>query len=197
VLTIDTLVNVLRTLPTYAVKGAAYRSILTIFANAPLSVQGALLFGGRYNVRQSLPQGFGALYLADSRETARREVRTVVDTAVGIYKVSNPPPRTEFSVDYSLNSVLDMTDPNIQTALETNFQELTGLWVELNNRGQIAPTQVLGRAAYELETIEALKVHSVWGGANAYNIVVFTDRLSSGSFLRALDESGTIQARLP
>lgn len=62
----------------------------------------------------------------------------------------------------------------------------------------MAPTQTLGSAAYNLQSIEALKVPSA-RDPNTYNLVVFVNRLSSSdnSFLRVYDDSGIIDARLP
>ncbi|NEP42967.1 MAG: RES family NAD+ phosphorylase [Okeania sp. SIO2H7] len=196
-LTVNELIPILAYLPTVPAGGVASRSIAERFADTPLSTQGPLIVGGRYNPPRSLLGGFGALYLADTADTARREVKTLVDTAVGLYRVEAAAPRIEFSIEYQFNSVLDITDPNIQTAVGTNLQELTGLWIPFNSGGDIAPTQVLGVAAHRLQTIEALKVYSVYGGGRAYNIVAFTDRLFPGSFLRAYDESGTMSAQLP
>ncbi|MGK7875946.1 MAG: RES domain-containing protein [Xenococcaceae cyanobacterium] len=66
----------------------------------------------------------------------------------------------------------------------------------MNRQGQVAPTQLLGGATYNSQNIEALKVPSATD-PNAYNLVIFPDRLSSRSFLRVYDNSGTIQAQLP
>lgn len=126
-LTVNELMAVLAVLPTTAARGVACRSIAERFANTPLSTEGSLIVGGRYNPPRSHPDGFGALYLAETADIARREVKTLVDTALGLYEVPGAPPRVEFSIEYQLNSVLDITNPNIQTALGTNLQELTGL----------------------------------------------------------------------
>ncbi|MBW4494880.1 MAG: RES family NAD+ phosphorylase [Oscillatoria princeps RMCB-10] len=95
-----------------------------------------------------------------------------------------------------MSAVLDITAFDSQNTLSTNLQELTGNWRLMNALGQIAPTQTLGEAAYNLQTIEALKVPSA-RDPNSYNLVVFTDRLSANSFLRVYDDSGTINAQLP
>ncbi len=196
-LTGNELITALAVLPTPPAQGVAYRSVPERFANTPLSTTGSLVVGGRYNSPQSFTQGFGALYLADTRENARREVRILVETAAGLLEVQAATPRTEFTIEYKLNSVIDLTEENIQTALGTNLQELTGLWlVTFNAKGNIAPTQALGVAAYNLQSIEALKVPSALVYPNS-NLVVFTDRLSSGSFLRAYDDSGMLIAQLP
>lgn len=66
----------------------------------------------------------------------------------------------------------------------------------MNAQGQIAPTQILGETAYNLQNIEALKVPSA-RDPNTYNLVIFPDRLTNNSLLRVYDDSGTINAQLP
>lgn len=60
----------------------------------------------------------------------------------------------------------------------------------------MAPTQMLGTAAYNLQSIEALKVPSA-RDLNTYNLVVFVNRLWANSSLRVYDDSGIIDAQLP
>ncbi|WP_071925507.1 RES family NAD+ phosphorylase [Chroococcidiopsis thermalis] len=60
----------------------------------------------------------------------------------------------------------------------------------------MALTQTLGSAAYNLQSIEAIKVPSA-RDPNTYNLVVFVNRLSDNSSLRVYDDSGIIDARLP
>jgi hypothetical protein len=66
----------------------------------------------------------------------------------------------------------------------------------MNAQNQVAPTQVLGVAVYNLQNVEAIKVPSA-RDPKAYNLVVFPDRLAGSSFLQVYDDSGTIDARLP
>ena len=101
------------------------------------------------------------------------------------------------SIEYTLHSVLDLTDMNNQHHLGTNLQELTGNWHYLyTQKDQIAPTQQLGKAVYDLQTIEALKVPCSFD-LNAYNLVILPERLLPNSLIEVHDPSGTIQARLP
>ncbi|MBC6454744.1 MAG: RES family NAD+ phosphorylase [Hormoscilla sp. SP5CHS1] len=139
----DRLNAVLSTLPTIALEGIAFRSVLERFANEPLSAIGSQLVGGRYNLRGE----FEALYLANSEQTALQEVRVLFETSQGLVAISGPP-RVIFSVEYSFNAVLDITNPEIENNLGTNFQELTGLWEPMQRQHQLAPTQRLGAAVY-------------------------------------------------
>ena len=106
------------------------------------------------------------------------------------------PPLIVLSIYYQLNAILDLTNLNNQRSLGTNLHELTGNRLLMNAQSQLAPTQILGEAAYSLQSIEALKVPSA-RDPNNYNLIVFPDRLLTNSFLRVYDDSGTINAQLP
>lgn len=117
----------------------------------------------------------------------------VTDAALFSAKSS---PRIVLSVEMTLQVVLDVTDPDVQTAFGTNLQELTGSWIALNAGGVEAPTQRLGRAVSDLGGIEALVVPSAQDPRRS-NIAVFPDRLLPGSRLRVFDEDGLIDASVP
>ena len=85
---------------------------------------------------------------------------------------------------------------NLSASKLTNLQELTGNWRPLNAQGEIAPTQELGYAAYNIQKIEGLKVPSARSDS-AYNLVIFPDRLSPASFLKIYNNSGTVIAQIP
>jgi RES domain-containing protein len=190
-LTGDELSAALAGLPVLSESGVAYRIVHAKYAASTLSSIGSLKFGGRYNP----PQAFEALYLASNPVTALQEVNAVVQTEDGLLGVKGPP-RILLSVDYQLQAILDICHPENQSVLETNLSELIAPWRPLNAKGQMAPTQTLGSAAYNLQSIEALKVPSA-RDPNTYNLVVFVNRLSDNSSLRVYDDSGIIDARLP
>lgn len=190
-LTGDELSAALAGLPALSESGVAYRIVHAKYAASTLSSIGSLKFGGRYNP----PQAFEALYLASNPVTALQEVNAVVQTEDGLLGVKGPP-RILLSVDYQLQAILDICHPENQSVLETNLSELIAPWRPLNAEGQMALTQMLGTAAYNLQSIEALKVPSA-RDPNTNNLVVFVNRLSDNSFLRVYDDSGIIDARLP
>ena len=112
------------------------------------------------------------------------------------------PPKIILSIEYALELVLDLTELHNQEALQTNIQELTGVWLPDRLAGNIPPTQLLGLAAHNTQDIQALKVPSQFSSAvspTSDNFVIFLDRLQpdSRSFLRVYDDSGTIQASYP
>lgn len=187
----NSLTHQLKALPASVFTGVAYRLIHARYAETALSSIGSLRNGGRYNPRRA----FEVLYLADSPITALQEVEALVRTRTGLFPVKGPP-RLLLSVEVTLRAVLDLTQADVQQALGTNLQELTGSWVAVNDQEAVAPTQQLGCACFEVGTIEALKVPSV-RDPRAFNLAVFPDRLGEGSSLRVFDDSGIINARLP
>ncbi len=113
-------------------------------------------------------------------------------------------PQVLMTVDGILTDVLDVTDGQVQSALGTTLQELTGDWAiqqedYLAGKGPMPPTQVLGQAAYEFGAIAGLKYRSSKEVAGASGIVVFLDRLAQGqSYLEVFNKpSGILQQRLP
>ena len=190
-LTGNELINALGELPVLPESGVAYRLIHAKYAGSALSSIGSLKFGGRYNP----PQAFEALYLASHPVTALAEVNAVVQTASGLSGVKGPP-RILLSIDYRLSAILDLNNLDIQNALETSLPELIAPWRPINAQGIIAPTQMLGSAAYERRSIEALKVPSA-RDSSTVNLVVFADRLLGNSSLRVYDDSGIIDAQIP
>lgn len=170
--------------------GVAYRLIPAQFAGTALSSIGSSKRGGRYNPRET----FEALYLADTPLTALQEINLIKVTDEAILSAKSSP-RLLLSVEVTLFALLDITTSQMQTALSTNLQELTGSWLVTNASGQTAPTQVLGAAAYSLKTIEGLRVPSAQN-PRATNLVIFPDRLCQGSRVRVYDDSGLIDVTL-
>ena len=127
--------------------------------------------------------------------TALREVEALVQTAAGLLGVRGLP-RILLSVEYALVAVVDLTDPAIQAFLGTDTDELCAPWRPLNAEGLPAPTQELGAAIRARGEVEALKAPSA-RDRTAHNLVVFPERLESGSTIRVYDDSGLIDAHLP
>ncbi|WP_017717643.1 RES family NAD+ phosphorylase [Kamptonema formosum] len=143
-LTGNQLIAALAALPTVSLPGEVFRVVQAKYINTALSSVGSRL-GGRYNP----PSAFEALYLADSSVTALLEVEALIKAGTLLRSIAKPP-LIVLSINSQLNAVLDITNLNSQQALGTNLQELTGNWRLMNALGQIAPTQSLGEAAYNL-----------------------------------------------
>lgn len=185
-----TLEQILTNSPLTPWTGTAYRLIPAQFAGTALSSIGSFRRGGRYNPKEA----FEALYLADTPLTALQEINLIKVTDEAILGVKSSP-RLLLSVEVTLSAVLDMTVPQTQEFLNTNMQELTGSWLAMNAAGRLAPTQVLGAAAYGQGTIEALRVPSAQD-SQATNLVILPERLQQGSRVRVYDDSGLIDATL-
>lgn len=190
-LSINQLNLAIESLPNISISGFAFRAVHIKYLNTCLSSIGSFKFGGRFN----LPSNFEVLYLADHPITSLLEVEALVRTRTEL-KCFLKPPQLLISIEYRLSAVLDLTDFNNQNTLNTNLQELTGNWRLMNALGQTAPTQSLGETAYNLQTIEALKVPSA-RDPNTYNLVIFPERLNPNSYLKVYDDSGTINAQIP
>jgi RES domain-containing protein len=176
----------LRGLALWPAQGTAYRLTSPKYMTRPLSPEGSLQRGGRYNKRGR----FAALYLADSPATALAEVQMLKFSDNRLIGIKGPP-KVLVSVDYTLQAVLNLGDPDVQAALGTNLEELRAEWVLKQQQRQRIPTQDLGEAVYESGNIEALWVPSarLWG---AFNLVVFPDRLRVGSSLSLYDPEGLL-----
>lgn len=97
-----------------------------------------------------------------------------------------------------LPDVLDLTDPEIQRALQTSLSELTGHWRITQVTGGTSPTQNLAQAAYDSGTIAGLYYVSAKNPAAGRDIAVFADRLVPGRhLLEVIDPSGAFSQRLP
>lgn len=177
----------LATLPFTA---STYRLVHARYADTALASIGSYRFGGRYNPAAA----FEVLYLADSPLTALQEVELLIRRDERLFAVKGSP-RILLAVDVTLSRVLDLTADNVQKALNTNVQELTGSWLAMNAGGHVAPTQRLGQVCHENGQIEALKAPSA-RDPQASNLAVFPDRLVKTSRLRVFDREGFIDAQL-
>jgi len=64
-------------------------------------------------------------------------------------------PQVLLSIEYKLNSVIDIVDAGAQTTLNTNVQELMASWRFMNAQGQLAPTPNIGEVVYSMQQVEA------------------------------------------
>lgn len=183
----DLLIEALRGLILLPSQGTAYRLTGLKYLATPLSSRGSLTTGGRYN-KKGL---FSALYLADTPATAVAEVQMLKITDKQLVGVRGPP-KVLVSVDYSLQTVLDLCSPEVQEAIDTNLQELNEDWLLRQKGGLPIPTQNLGEVIYQVGHIEAMRVPSARLPGTS-NLVVFPERMQIGSSLRLFDPEGLLQ----
>jgi len=178
-------------------QGTAYRAVSPKRCDNPLDSFGSILNGGRYNTKDI----FEVLYLGVSGNTACIEYRNRLIRANGGFFEDEERPCKVFTVEYRLNTVLDITNLDNQDILGTSHQELTGNWnwYQRNVSEKISPTQILGKAIYDLGTIVALKVPSA-PHCGAHNIIIFPEILMKNhslGHLRARDPFGIIDVQFP
>jgi RES domain-containing protein len=151
-------------LPAKPVHGAFFRALLPSFARDPLSVQGSLRHGGRYN-----PSGFfGALYCGESPAVCAAEIRKrAAGQPVSPYRLAR--------IRVQLQRVLDLTDPETLGALGLRTEDLVG-----DNWQRTQRLAAQARAA----GFEGLLVPSAAGPGR--NLVIFADRLDPRSRVRAV-----------
>jgi hypothetical protein len=113
------------------------------------------------------------------------------------------PPWVLFAVAGVVAEILDLSNANIQSALNTNLQEMTGNWSYsqeqfLKNLGPLPPTQVLGQAAYDSGVITGIRYPSAKSPQSTC-LVVFTDRLkiNNQNSLKVYDPNGFLSGQLP
>jgi RES domain-containing protein len=148
----------------------------------PLWGGGPKIKGARFTPRQS----FDSIYMAGDPVTALTEVWALVMLPhLSLPVLSNP--LVIFSLEGILHNLLDLTDsPTIET-LNTSVQEVTGPWASNPD----APTQSLGRAAYESGRIAGIKYGSA-KNPTGLNFVIFPDRISisPGMYVAVRDPRG-------
>jgi RES domain-containing protein len=158
----------------------------------PLWSLGSKLFGGRFTPKGS----FETVYLAEDPVTAMAEVSGVLYSSLAPMPRTARPPWVLITVEGILLRVLDLVDPEVQAAVGTNSQELTGAWRHIQATGRLAPTQILGRVCYRSGRFEAIRYPSSKNVAGVF-LAVLIDRLRSPAMIRVLDPHGRLAQRLP
>lgn len=146
-------------------EGTAFRCVRGVSVRDVTDALRDFTKDGRY----SRGGAFRALYLSLSPELALKEYRQLpeLNEVRGV---------TCLSLPLRAGRVLDLTDERIQEQLGTGLQELTGDWQVLTNRGQDAPTQRLGRAAFDSGRFGAILSPSKLD-PEAANLLVLVDRV--------------------
>lgn len=143
----------------------------------------------RYN-----PPGLAALYFGEGESTAAAEVKQHPGARGFDAEPRNPD--VVYHVAVKLGAVLDLTDAHVQSILHTTDDELTAGWRLLSPN---APTQLLGKAAFDGGRFEGLRYRSA-AKARARTdgacLVIFKDRKAAASLVRVLDASGTFTQEL-
>ena len=142
--------------------------------------------------------------MASDPITALREVVAVIEHPHAPPFTMRTHPWTVFAVDGVVADVIDLRNDEVQDALGTNLQELTGDWAYLQEEflaglGPMPPTQILGQAAYNCSVVRGLQYTPAKNVGRASALVVFADRLapSDPSHLEVYDPHEMLQDRRP
>src|SRR3989337_2391007 len=91
-----------------------YRIIARYYRQVPLSLEGSLIYGGRYNI----PYQFGALYCGITEEVCWAEIEKRTEGPVKRSRVR------VYQLRIYLQKVLDLTDPEVCTELKIHLESL-------------------------------------------------------------------------
>jgi len=140
------------------IRGAVwYRAVVPSRKRTILAMDGALIYGGRYNNAGE----FGALYLSKTKKGCAAEVTR---------RPAHPTKYVVGKIKVTLGKVCDLTDPELLKKLKITKTRLTADdWDE---------TQALGELVREAG-YEGMVVPSAAGDFN--NLVIFVDRLAGTS----------------
>lgn len=167
-----------------------YRLVPYKYLASLLSTIGARTAGGRYNP----PGEFGVLYTCDSPLTANLEVAALfVDTAGQLVGAARDPDLM-LTLTCELSRVMDLRIPTVQAALGTDHDEIVSLIHSrhiLNARGQLTPTQILGKACYLTGKVSALIAPSA-AHSKGFCLDIFPNRLVKGEHVSILDSQGSL-----
>jgi len=156
----------------------------------PLWSAGSVLNGARFTPIGS----FSTLYLASDFVTAQVETGSVFTHAALLATTIATNPVVTFAVDGVLADVVDLHDQAVLAMLGTSASELTGSWLLASP----APTQELGRAAFDSGRITALKYPSS-KRTGGWGVAVFVERLglNPANFVEVIDKTSKLAQRLP
>lgn len=138
-------------------RGPAFRAHNPRWSWAPLSGEGAALYGGRFNAK-----GVPALYLATDMATAMREV------AHGFpFKLVDPLTIISYAVDCA--DIVDLTSPRQRRAHKIAEDDLACAWLLLQEECKPVPSQDIA-AWLQAEGAAGILVRSFAPGSTADNI---------------------------
>ena len=188
--------GVLSTLPLIQLHTSLYRAVdlerlYGHHASVPYSADALYSLGAaRTGARFTPTGGMPTLYLSGDPDTALREATAqaiIVPHVLGAFS-----PTVQYCCRVLLPGTLDLMDSAVRKALCTSVRELTQPW----RLDPDSETQRLGRAAYAIKTISALKYPSAVRPRH-WNVAVFPERVASPAFIEVVDPHGNLRARLP
>lgn len=161
-------------IPAAPLRGSFFRAIPLARVGAPLSAIGSIKRGGRYNGKGE----FEVFYIADRPDNSLREIGMLNDdngTPVAVPGAAH----VLFTVEVTLQHVVDLRDPRVRSTLGVSLDELVSAWRLVVAQGHVPITHIIGAAARNAE-VEALLVPSAkYPGST--NLAIMRDRLRRNS----------------
>lgn len=198
------LVATLPRLPVLPFSGTLYRAInhsalygihsTSPYVPDPLYCDGAPAKGARFTPKGGMP----SIYFAEDRATADLEANQayLAVQQVNPAAVPGPPSTVLFTARVQLDSVLDLADPVVQTALGTNRAELAAPYRLFQVAGQSAPTQELGKAVFDTRRAQAIRYPSAVP-SGGYCFAIFCELLAPTGFIEIYDPGSPLARRIP
>ena len=166
----DRILEAMRTCQGVAWGGVTYRSVVPRYAGSSRLIDGvgSRMFGARWNTKGE----FRVVYASLDEMTAMLET-TSQHRRYGI-PVHKAFPRVFVAIEFQLGAVLMLNDTGVQSRLGlTAAQLVREPWLQLQESGQEALSQAVGRAAWTLG-LEGLMVPSAENPVGL-NLAVFND----------------------
>lgn len=187
-----------RLLPTRPVTGHWFRAIRPAYWVTALSTAHTQTLPGRYNAASQARPGHEIMYLAADHFVGLFEVDAILGSPLpgGTFLPNPNAAWTIINVEARLSRVADLSHDSSIKLLQTSYQELTGDWRGYRFRPQVpalrspywtnVPTQRLGHALFRVRGLEGFLAPSA-RDPTKLNLLVFPDKLRSGSLLRFTD----------
>lgn len=177
-------------LPTEAAKGISYRFVKLKYAHDPISGIGSLKVPGRYHIEGR----FKTLYASETPEAALRETAFYVSTSPHI-AFQPAPPMALFALEYDLQHILDLRDPEVLEHLSVKREQLFESWIRSTPQNPSA-TQRIARTAYQAG-VQGLYAPSAVPPHDTMNIIIYPDNLQSSGRVQVGDPEGNYTHKLP
>lgn len=155
----------------------------------PLYTIASWTYGARFTPRQN-QNGINSLYFAETIQTAHDEANRALE-----FPDEPAEPTVILTLSVAIARMLDLTRSEILEALEMEAGDLRQEW-EISQENGIAPTQRLGKCAFECG-IQALRYASVQSPSGIC-YVLYPDNLESNKdSVQTMDRNGNLVANLP
>ncbi len=189
----------LNTIPTQALNKIVFRSVSLhdLLSVAPLHILydlGPRTNGQRYSPID--PNGPRALYVSGRSETSFWEASGGLFSTITSVNQNWATPMVLIPIRVNLKKVLDLTEPSIQSKLDTTLAELTGSWeMQMLNNISVS-TQELGCAAFNCQRFQGIRFPSVPLSGHI-NLLIWTETIVAPLFVEVIDYQGRFAERIP